>query len=411
MRHLLTAILLLAIVSATFVSCYNKCRSDVNNLNDTTAEDVVGVIPDEEEQRYYGDTLYQYDDKTIIYEYEFEWDDRQSSLSTSAIITYRDTIPIDTCRVIGNGTWIVNGDNLEFAIGVDTVSYPLRKLPKSVDPERELLSKDVVRHTYHHSFELTDSSRNCDFNFIAYLPKNYPKWIKQFIATVMRNDIQAIFLDNKGSERIINEYYGINKKPKRIRGIDAYSLTPEKIAKHFAKDFETHYRKDLTVEAYDGRGPKYDYMLTVAPAWKSKDGRLVTYRFYSYYYTSGMHGYMEEYYLTFDNESGNMLGWKDIFTDKGFKSAIGLLEQKLYGHRNTYTTCDGHYPAYLRDSELEANASEIIKERHDSIYYPRPALTKNGVVFSYQPYEMGAFSEGILHFPLPYKALSLKVSR
>lgn len=410
MRHLLTAILVLAIATMTFVTCYNKCSSDVNDSNNTATSDTIDNIP-EAEQKYCGDTLYQYDGKTIVYDYGFEWEDRPFALSTSAIITYRDTTPIDTCRVIGNGTWIVNGDNLDFAIGVDTVSYPFRKLPKSVDPERDLLSKDIVMHTYHHSFELTDSSRNCDFSFFAYLPKNHPAWIKQIIATVIRNDIQAIFLDNKGSGKILNEYLGIKKKPKKISGINAYSMTPEQIAKHFAKDFEKHYKKEFTIADCDGVGPKYDYMLTVSPAWNSKDGKLVTYRFYSYYYTSGMHGYMEEYYLTFDSESGRMLGWKDIFTDKGFKSAIRILEQMLYDYKKTYTTCEEPYPAHLGKSELEANASETIKEIHDSVYYPRPALTNSGVVFSYQPYEMGAFSEGILHFPIPYKQLSLKIKR
>lgn len=406
MRHLLTTILVVALASFIFTTCHNSIKA-----SSKPAEEVAVEEEDAVESRYYGDTLYQYDWKTIVYDYGFEWDDRPSSLSTSAIITYRDTTPIDTCRVIGNGTWIVNGDYLNFAIGIDTISYPFRNLPDSVDPERELVySKfDVKRHDYHYTFELTDSSRSCDFSFVAYLPKDRPKWVDQFIATVMRNDIQAIFLDNKGSDRIINEYYGIKKKPKKIHGINAYSMTPEQIAKHFANDFETHYKKDFSIEDCDGIGPKYDYMLTVAPAWMSSDKSLVTYRFYSYYYTAGMHGFMEEYYLTFDNESGKLLGRDDFFTNAGFKEAIGILEQRLCDHRNTYTTCDGPYPSYLEESELEANASENIKEIRDSVYYPRPALTNSGVIFSYQPYEMGAFCEGILHFPIPYKQLSLKV--
>lgn len=152
-------------------------------------------------------------------------------------------------------------------------------------------------------------------------------------------------------------------------------------------------------------------MLTMAPAWESGDKKLITYRFYSYYYTSGMHGFMEEYYITFDAESGRLLGKDDLFTNAGFKEAVGILEQKLCDHRNEYTTCDGPYPAHLEKSELEANASEIIKEVVDTVYYPRPALTNSGVIFSYQPYEMGAFCEGILHFPIPYRHVSLKIKR
>lgn len=407
MRHLLTSILVVALLSSIFATCYTNSKSSTATVADMTVEN------EEQEQKYYGDTLYWYDGKTIVYDYGFELEEQPSSLSTSAIITYQDTIPIDTCRVIGNGTWIVNGDCLDFAIGVDTVSYPFCNLPDSVDPERELVSAkfDVQRHDFHHIFELTDSSRTCDFSFVAYLPKGHQKWIDQFIATVMRNDIQAVFLDNKGSDRIINEYYGIKKKPKKIHGINAYSMTPEQIAEHFANDFEAHYKKEFSIEDNDVLGPKYDYMLTVAPAWESSDKKLITYRFYSYYYTAGMHGFMEEYYLTFDNESGRLLGRDDIFTANGFKSVISVLEQKLCDHRNTYTTCNAPYPACLEESELEANASEIIKEIRDSVYYPRPALTNCGVVFSYQPYEKGAFCEGILHFLIPYSQLKIKIAR
>lgn len=408
MRHLLTTILVVALASFIVTTCHNHIKAAAN-----PKEVVVEFEEGTEEQRYYGDTLYQYDGKTIVYDYGYEWEDRPSSLSTSAIITYRDTTPIDTCRVIGNGTWIVNGNHLDFAIGVDTISYSFRDLPDSVDPERELISAkfEVKRHDFHHTFELSDSSRTCDFSFVAYLPKSHPQWVEQFIATVMRNDIQAIFLDNKGSDRLINEYYGIKKKPKKIHGINAYSMTPTQIAKHFANDFESHYKKEFSVKDCDGIGPKYDYMLTVAPAWGSGDQKLITYRFYSYYYTSGMHGYMEEYYLTFNAENGRLLGKDDLFTNAGFKAAIGVLEQKLCDHRNEYTTCDGPYPSYLEKSELEANASEIIKEVVDTVYYPRPALTNSGVIFSYQPYEMGAFCEGILHFPIPYRHVSLQVKR
>lgn len=212
MRHLLTSILVVALLSSIFATCYTNSKSSTAAVADMTVEN------EEKEQKYYGDTLYWYDGKTIVYDYGFEWEERPSSLSTSAIITYQDTIPIDTCRVIGNGTWIVNGDCLDFAIGVDTVYYPFCNLSDSVDPERELVSAkfNVQRHDFHHTFELTDSSRTCDFSFVSYLPNGYQKWIDQFIATVMWNDIQAIFLDNKGSDRIINEYYGIKKSQRRF---------------------------------------------------------------------------------------------------------------------------------------------------------------------------------------------------
>ena len=184
-------------------------------------------------------------------------------------------------------------------------------------------------------------------------------------------------------------------------------MSPEQVAVHFSKEHERLYRKDFTEEDF---GPKYDYMMEVAPAWESKNGQYVTYRFYTYYYTMGAHGFMEEYYLTFDNENGRILGYNDIFGANDLKKALELLEQEITAQKKEFMNFDGIYPASLEKDELESNASEILKEVYDGAYYPRPALTNQGIVFSYQPYEKGSFAEGILHFVIPYSKRDVKIT-
>lgn len=408
MRHLLTAILAVILLSVAFmIFANNRCDSEKDGQTDSQclAESV-----SDEQSRYYGDTLYQFDGKTVVYDYSSGDDAEVSSLSLSALVTYKDTVPVDTCWVIGNGTYVADGSILKFAIGVDTIRYDMRHLPDSVNPTREILPANIVEHKYAHSFELTDSSWRCDFKFLAYLPENHPSWLNQFIATIMRNDIQALYLDNKGADRILKEYYGIKAKPKKVNGIDAANMTPKEIARNFATVHEQLYRNEFKAEDVDGHGPKYDYMLEISPAWTSPDGRYVTYRFYSYYYTMGAHGFMEEYYLTFNEESGNILGYEEIIGAQAFPDAIKLLEQKLTAKEAQYRDMDELYPAGMDAEQLEANASEIIKEVYQGSYYPRPALTKEGIVFSYQPYEKGAFCEGILHFVIPYSKLKTKIA-
>lgn len=90
---------------------------------------------------------------------------------------------------------------------------------------------------------------------------------------------------------------------------------------------------------------------------------------------------------------------------------MDLLEQEITTQKKEFMNFDGIYPASLEKDELESNASEILKEVYDGAYYPRPALTNQGVVFSYQPYEKGSFAEGILHFVIPYSNLDVKVPR
>ena len=410
MKHLLTLIAFLIIGGICWIILADKCRNHTSEarLNDTLEEEVIAIDSDEpaksrddENFVYYGDTLYQYDGKTVVIDYTDE-DSEISSMSSSQIVTYVDTTPVSRSRVVGNGMYYADGPTLKFAIGVDTVRYDMRNLPQTLNPVKVLFPDNIVEHSYTRSFALSDSSWNCDFKFLAYLPDNHPAWLNQFIAIVMRNDIQGLYLDNKGADRILKEYYGIKPTPKKIDGINAARMTPKQIAKHFALEHERLYRDEFPVKVYDGLGPKYDYMMEVTPAWSSKNGLYVTYRFYTFYYTAGMHGFMEEYYLTFNNHTGKLLGYDDIIGKKDFPKLITELEKQLTAFRSTWSSVTETYSAALDDESLEATASEIIKEVYNGSYYPRPAITRKGIVFTYQPYEKGAFCHGILHFVQPY---------
>lgn len=410
MKHLLTLIAFLIIGGICWIILADKCRNHTSEarLNDTLEEEMIAIDSDEpaksrddENFVYYGDTLYQYDGKTVVIDYTDE-DSEISSMSSSQIVTYVDTTPVSRSRVVGNGMYYADGPTLKFAIGVDTVRYDMRNLPQTLNPVKVLFPDNIVEHSYTRSFALSDSSWNCDFKFLAYLPDNHPAWLNQFIAIVMRNDIQGLYLDNKGADRILKEYYGIKPTPKKIDGINAVRMTPKQIAKHFALEHERLYRDEFPVKVYDGLGPKYDYMMEVTPAWSSKNGLYVTYRFYTFYYTAGMHGFMEEYYLTFNNHTGKLLGYDDIIGKKDFPKLITELEKQLTAFRSTWSSVTETYSAALDDESLEATASEIIKEVYNGSYYPRPAITRKGIVFTYQPYEKGAFCHGILHFVQPY---------
>ena len=403
MRHLLTAISAAILLSVVFIMFANRDGNSIDGLSTDMSDSIT-----EAQSRYYGDTLFQYDGKTVIADYFTEEDKEVSSLSTYLLLTYADTVAVDTCRVIGNGAYVADGAIFKYAVGIDTIRYDMRYLPDSIQPILALLPSGTVEHSYTRSFKLNDSSWRCDFKFLAYLPKGHPTWLNQFIATIIRNDIQGLYLDNKGADRILKEYYSIKATLRKIGGINASSMSPEQIAVHFSKEHERLYRKDFTEEDF---GPKYDYMMEVAPAWESKNGQYVTYRFYTYYYTMGAHGFMEEYYLTFDNENGRILGYNDIFEANDFKKVLDLLEQEITAQKKEFMNFDGIYPASLEKDELESNASEILKEVYDGAYYPRPALTNQGIVFSYQPYEKGSFAEGILHFVIPYSKLDVKVPR
>ena len=405
MRYLLVAI---AVAIMATIAVVMLADSSIESVNAPAIADTEDSSEESGDSRYYGDTLCSYDGKTVVCDWTEVDDPEMTSLQTPLIITYAGKIPVDSCRVMGCVSFFADGLQMKFAVGIDTVVYNVKNLPDSINPVERLLPQGTVRHHYSRSFSLSDSSWNCDFKFTAYLPEHHPLWLRQFIATIMRNDIQGLYLDNKGADRILKEYYSIKATPRKIGGINSTSMSPEQVAVHFSKEHERLYRKDFTEEDF---GPKYDYMMEVAPAWESKNGQYVTYRFYTYYYTMGAHGFMEEYYLTFDNENGRILGYNDIFGANDFKKVLDLLEQEITAQKKEFMNFDGIYPASLEKDELESNASEILKEVYDGAYYPRPALTNQGIVFSYQPYEKGSFAEGILHFVIPYSKLDVKVPR
>lgn len=57
----------------------------------------------------------------------------------------------------------------------------------------------------------------------------------------------------------------------------------------------------------------------------------------------GAHGFMEEYYLTFNKENGYILVYEEIIGAKAFPDSIKLLEQKLTAKEAQYRDKDMSY--------------------------------------------------------------------
>ena len=60
------------------------------------------------------------------------------------------------------------------------------------------------------------------------------------------------------------------------------------------------------------------------------------------------------------------------------------------------------------ESGVTAIQSKILNEKIDGKIYPRPAITRNGIVFSYQTYEKGSNADGTLHFIVPFNGDTIK---
>lgn len=136
--------------------------------------------------------------------------------------------------------------------------------------------------------------------------------------------------------------------------------------------------------------------LNVVPVWQSDDNSYTTYRIKTFFYHGGAHPLYKDFYLTFDNRKHRMLSSNDIFKAGSMQDVIRRLKMKA-GGRSVFC---------YEEIEDQEDAMEPISprwEHYQTHYIPRPALTNQGVVFSYQRYEIDAFAAGEFHFILPYE--------
>lgn len=150
-------------------------------------------------------------------------------------------------------------------------------------------------------------------------------------------------------------------------------------------------------------GDRYSYQFYACPVWENPDSTLTTWRFYNYSYMGGAHGAEIEFFLTFENKSGRILGVSDLYSTESFKDAIANLTRQLNEHVGKLHNGEHDLDADLdSESEVTAIQSRILNEKIEGKIYPRPAITKYGIVFSYQTYEKGSNADGRLHIIVPF---------
>ncbi|MDE7154303.1 MAG: RsiV family protein [Muribaculaceae bacterium] len=395
-----TAIMLA--VSAT--SCNHKPEKAVEN-DEETVDTIVDYF---DWSHYYGDTLFQYDNKTVCISFgNDEIINGVRSVDSSILITLTDSVPTDTCVLANFSTFKVDGDKLRLTVGGDTLRVDFRNLPERIDAVNSLMIKGFHKYSYRNVFVLNDSSENCEYDFEAYLPKPAPEWTKRLIAGMLNTYIRSMYAEQK--DNILDEYNGNMNGSRKSEQIHVAKMNPVEIARYYARLNKKLYIKEFNDYASESPyiSPKYDFMFNMAPLWINADSSLITYRIETYCYMMGAHGSPEEYFLTCDAKTGKLLSWQDIQTEDDYKNALAVLDQKYKEYKSSLFDEEiiDSFSAALSMEDLYSDVTSIIKENYNGAYYPRPALTNNGLLFSYQPYEAGSFSEGILHFVVPYSAV------
>ncbi len=133
----------------------------------------------------------------------------------------------------------------------------------------------------------------------------------------------------------------------------------------------------------------WELKTTVDTAYAGK--RVLTAKFETYAYTGGAHPNSNLSFYTFDRETGQMLGLTDMVSDT--TALLDVVEQVFRKQQQVPSPINLEERGYfLRDGKffLPANVG----------------LSRQGMVFYYNPYEIAAYAVGPIELTVPYEQLN-----
>ena len=155
-----------------------------------------------------------------------------------------------------------------------------------------------------------------------------------------------------------------------------------------------------------------DATLAIRPHIANK--RYVTLSKYEYDRQGIGHGMYTETFHTFDLKNGNKLRNKDIFKGQSLNNVKMKLFEVMaknpkyiewHGSPLSSTDIEDMIEAWQSPSPILEGTEWEESEREVKFELPDGALTENGIVFSFQPYEIDCWAAGAYHFIIPYEKL------
>lgn len=167
-----------------------------------------------------------------------------------------------------------------------------------------------------------------------------------------------------------------------------------------ATEMLAHYGKTLkdsleSMAKADGREDMPQYYIMRSILKTHETDKYITYTSSTETYYGGAHGMHTAYGTTFRKSDGRRLGYEMLInTDR--KEFRALIKDGL----KQYFTEDGQ--ATISDEELKDML--LTESSTDFIPLPQfaPELGEDGVVFTYQPYEIAPYAAGMPSFIVPY---------
>lgn len=406
MRHLLTVIIVSVVILITIFSLSGKGAQESASADEKRSEvqnDSAQSLP------YWDKPLVESNDIKVYAEYglpknDWKLGDDMYYKDDSYLIRYENNGVADSMILVGPHNGIYGeGYFCKVVVGIDTVNIDIRNpFPRTHD----LRFKDAIpgcklfRLSRHYA--LNEKAWPTDFQINIALKESTPLYIMNFISTMIRDNVAGYFTD----------YTNDNPQTPNIPIFKISGNSVDEMMQYYYTLFCTQYNKEFLMDTDpDGvvMGDRYSYQFYACPIWENPDSILTTWRFYTYSYMGGAHGGEMEFFLTFENKSGRILGVSDFYSTESFKDAIANLTLQLNEYVEKLHNGEHDLDADLDcESGVTAIQSKILNEKIDGKIYPRPAITKNGIVFSYQKYEKGSNADGTLHFIVPFNGDTIK---
>lgn len=149
----------------------------------------------------------------------------------------------------------------------------------------------------------------------------------------------------------------------------------------------------------------YSFRTTITPVWQFKDKSCVTYSIEDETYTGGAHGMLYHYYFTLNEKADSLMGLTDLFKEEALPEVFKLVGEKLKNG-----------PQAAHDEDSWPSVAEVLPAPDANDYmvrsgqmqlfngkwYPRPALTECGIVFTYPPYVKNCYAAGTINILITY---------
>ena len=125
------------------------------------------------------------------------------------------------------------------------------------------------------------------------------------------------------------------------------------------------------------------------------NNRFVTYEQYTFDYAGGVHGFYTERLMSYDYVHGKEIDFNYLFLPRYKKQLLNLIIEA--------SKQDPSYEHWRPDVMEYAQPFDDDGKVTGNIRLPQPGLSEEGVVFSFQPYEICCFAAGTFHFTIPYR--------